>query len=85
MSGEYGGETLAIRTTALDVLGEPLTIGGVAKLIGCSAWSVRQTLVPMGLPHFRSGPNGKLIFYRSQVVRWIQSRQEHSVTKRRRH
>jgi hypothetical protein len=48
----------------------------VARLIGCSAWSVRQTLVPCGLPHWRSGPSGKLIFYHDQVVRWLLEQQE---------
>jgi hypothetical protein len=43
-------------------LGEPLGIREVAKLIGCSAWTVRQRHVPRGLPHFRSGPSGRLIF-----------------------
>ncbi len=56
-------------------LGEPLSIAEAARLIGCSPWTVRQTLIPMGLPVFRSGASGKLIFYRDQVVRWIQSRQ----------
>ena len=59
------------------LLGEPLTVREVAKLIGCSAWSVRQRHIRLGgLPHFRSGPNGKLIFYRDQVCRWILKRQE---------
>lgn len=48
----------------------------VARLIGCSAWSVRQTLLPRGLPHWRSGPSGKLIFYHDQVVRWLLDQQE---------
>jgi hypothetical protein len=57
-------------------LGEPLTIMQVAKLIGCSPWTVRQRHMRGGLPHFRAGVNGKLIFYRDQVVRWIQSQQK---------
>lgn len=57
------------------VLGEPMGIREVARLIGCSAWSVRQTLLPKGLPHWRSGPSGKLIFYRDQVVRWLLEQQ----------
>ena len=52
-------------------LGVPLNIRQVAQLIGCSAWSVRQRHIPQGLPHFRSSPSGKLIFYYDQVVRWI--------------
>jgi hypothetical protein len=54
-----------------DHLGEPLTIREAAKLLGCSPWTVRHSYMPKGLPHLRSGPLGKLIFYRMQVVRWI--------------
>jgi hypothetical protein len=56
-------------------LGEPLSIRETAQLIGCSPWTVRQVLIPRGLPHFRSGRHGKLIFYRQQVIRWIVRRQ----------
>lgn len=54
-----------------DSLGEPITIREVARLLGCSAWTVRHAYLPKGLPHLRSGPLGKLIFYRTQVVQWI--------------
>lgn len=63
--------------TPTSSLGTPLSIKQVARLIGCSVWSVRQTLIPRGLPHFRSGPNGKLIFYEQQVVRWLLHMQRH--------
>jgi hypothetical protein len=56
-------------------LGAPLDIRGVAQLIGCSPWTVRQGLIPKGLPFFRSAASGKLIFYTNQVVRWIESKQ----------
>ncbi len=56
---------------ARELLGPPLSIREVSQLIGCSAWTVRQRYLPRGLPHLRSGPNGKLIFFRDQVVRWI--------------
>jgi hypothetical protein len=59
-----------------DILGEPMGIREVAQLIGCSAWTVRQKYVPLGLPHMRSGPNGKLIFYRNQITHWLLTRQE---------
>lgn len=59
-----------------DALGDPLAICGVARMLGCSAWTVRQKLLPRGLPHFRSGPNGKLVFFRDQVVAWILSQQK---------
>ena len=57
-------------------LGIPLSIGEVARMIGCSPWSVRQTLIPQGLPHFRFKANGRLIFYQGQVVRWIERQQQ---------
>ena len=67
--GQPGASSAASR------LGQPLDIRQVASLIGCSPWSVRNTWIPRGLPHFRSGASGKLIFYTSQVVRWIEQRQ----------
>jgi hypothetical protein len=57
-------------------LGLPLDIRGVAELIGCSPWTVRQRLMPSGLPFFRFGASGKFIFYTNQVVRWIEARQK---------
>ena len=56
-------------------LGEPLSMAKTAELIGCSPWTVRQTLIPRGLPHFRFKANGRLIFYRDQIIRWIQIQQ----------
>ena len=57
-------------------LGIPLSISEVARMIGTSPWSVRQTLIPQGLPHLRFKANGRLIFYRDQVIRWIENQQE---------
>jgi len=57
------------------VLGPPLSIRQVADLIGCSPWTVRQKLLPKGLPYFRSAASGRLIFYEVQVVRWIEKMQ----------
>jgi hypothetical protein len=54
-----------------DELGTPLNIRGAARLIGCSVWTVRQRLLPRGLPHFRSGPSGRLIFFKNQLIRWL--------------
>lgn len=52
-------------------LGEPMGIREVAMKIGCSVWSVRQTLIPKrGLPYLRLGPRGRIIFYRKQVEAW---------------
>lgn len=58
-------------------LGDPMGVKEVAALIGCSPWTVKQALLPKGLPHFRSAANGKLIFYRQQVVRWLLRTQRH--------
>jgi len=57
-------------------LGTPLSIRAVAAMLGCSPWTVRQRHIPEGLPHFGSGPNGKLIFFRDQVVAWILQQQK---------
>ena len=57
-------------------LGPPLSIREVAELIGCSPWTVRQTLIPRGLPHFRFKASGRLTFYEVQVIRWIESQQQ---------
>jgi phage terminase Nu1 subunit (DNA packaging protein) len=57
-------------------LGEPLSVCDAARLIGCSAWTVRQKHVKDGLPCFRSGPSGRMVFYRNQVVAWILEKQK---------
>ena len=57
-------------------LGEALSVYDAARLIGCSAWTVRQKHVKAGLPCFRSGPSGRMIFYRNQVVSWIREKQK---------
>jgi len=56
-------------------LGPPLHIEQAARLIGCSGWTVRQTLIPRGLPHFRFTPRGRIVFYKDQIMRWIESQQ----------
>ena len=63
-------------------LGAPLGVREVARLIGCSVWTVRQSYLPQGLPHLRSGPRSKLIFFRDQVVRWIIQHQQKGGTSR---
>jgi hypothetical protein len=57
-------------------LGAPLSIREVAGVFGCSPWTVRQRYLPAGLPHHRLTPNGKLIFYKNQVIRWLLARQQ---------
>lgn len=59
-----------------NALGEPISIREAAEVIGCSVWAIRQRYLPLGLPHLRSGPAGKLIFYRDQLVRWILQQQQ---------
>jgi hypothetical protein len=60
---------------APNALGEPISIREAAEIIGCSVWAIRQRYLPQGLPCLRSGPMGKLIFYRHQVIRWILQQQ----------
>ncbi len=67
-SARHPGETAT-------ALGPPLSIREVARMLGCSAWTVRQRHIPAGVPHFRSGQNGKLVFFRDQVVAWILQQQ----------
>jgi len=75
-SATPGGEIREPIKSNRGPLGEPLSIREAAKLIGCSAWTVRQSHVPHGLPCFRSGPSGKFIFYRDQVIAWILQQQQ---------
>jgi phage terminase Nu1 subunit (DNA packaging protein) len=60
----------------MEFLGEAMDVKQVAELIGCSAWTVRQKHVKKGLPCFRTGPSGRMIFYRNQVTAWILKRQK---------
>jgi hypothetical protein len=57
-------------------LGAPLSIREVARLIGCSVWTVRQSYLQQGLPYLRTGPHSKLMFFRDQVIRWILQHQQ---------
>jgi len=52
-------------------LGPPVGISDAAAIIGCSAWTIRQKYLPMGLPHFRVGSTGKLTFYKNQIICWL--------------
>ena len=65
-----------VRDPNCNPLGAPLSIREVALILGCSAWTVRQKHMPQGMPHFRSGRQGKLVFFRDQVIRWILSCQQ---------
>jgi hypothetical protein len=57
-------------------LGPPMDIQSAASLLGCSSWTVRQKLIPRGLPYFQASGAGKRIFYRDQVIRWIEAQQK---------
>src|SRR2546423_1218004 len=57
-------------------LGKPLNITETAKMLGCSAWTIRQTLIARGLPHFRFREHGRLTFYANQVIDWIERQQQ---------
>lgn len=60
----------------MEFLGEAMDVKQVAEIIGCSAWTVRQKHVKAGLPCFRTGPSGRMTFYRNQVTAWILERQK---------
>ena len=73
---QYPHPTDAAAATITEPLGSPLSIREVAGVIGCSPWTVRQRYLPAGIPYHRLTPNGKLIFYRNQVIRWLLTRQQ---------
>jgi hypothetical protein len=59
-----------------DPLGPAMSIEEVARMLGCSPWTVRQRYLPEGLPHLRLSPAGKIVFFRLQVIAWILNRQQ---------
>lgn len=65
-----GTEALPAVLLESHTLGEPLGIAGVARLVGCSKWTVRHRFIPLGLPHWRTSTNGKYLFYRADVEAW---------------
>jgi hypothetical protein len=69
-------ESMSTNPNRVQPLGEALDIRGVAQLIGCSVWAVRQHCIPKGLPCLRLSGTGKLIFYREQVIRWLVAHQQ---------
>lgn len=63
------------QVAAAEPLGQPISIRTVAAILGCSQWTVRQRLIPSGLPHLRLAPTGKLTFFHNQIVAWVLERQ----------
>jgi hypothetical protein len=57
------------------LLGEALGVAQVAKLLGCSPWTIRQKYLPQGLPHMRASSAGKIVFFSAQVIGWVLKRQ----------
>jgi len=74
--GQHDGLGALKEFSSDNPLGPPIDLRQVAKLVGCSPWTVRQRLIPIGMPYFRSGASGKLIFYTHQIVMWIQRQQQ---------
>ena len=76
------GPSGSVKTQARtdDTLGEPLSIRDVARILGCSVWTVRQKFLPRGLPCFRLGGTGTLRFFRNQVIHWILRQQQLSTS-----
>jgi len=54
-------------------LGEPLDIGQIAALTGCSPWTVRLDAHAERASPFRFSASGRLTFYKNQVTSWIVS------------
>jgi hypothetical protein len=59
----------------LEPLGKPLSISEVAILIGVSVWTLRHRYLAAGLPYFRVGQVGKLLFYKNQIIHWLLTEQ----------
>lgn len=68
-------ETIPGSAARSQLLGQPLTIDEVAAFLGCSPWTVRQRYLRQGLPYLQARARGKLIFFREQVIAWIEKRQ----------
>jgi phage terminase Nu1 subunit (DNA packaging protein) len=67
---------LDVSTINHDRLGQAINIAQVAQLLGCSVWTVRQRYMPHGLPYLRASAEGKLVFFREQVIDWILKQQK---------
>ena len=72
LQGLSEGPKSTARSSAKNAsLGRPVSLKQAAELIGCSPWTVRQRLIPLGLPYVRFAASGKLIFYTNQIAAWI--------------
>jgi phage terminase Nu1 subunit (DNA packaging protein) len=79
VNGELSQNGLDDQSVQLPVtsnsLGDPLDIEEVARLLGCSPWTVRQRYLRQSLPCLQARPRGKLVFFREQVIAWTLKRQ----------
>ena len=75
IEADEANSVVALPALAVSRLGAPMNIRDTATLLGGSTWTIRQRLIPLGLPYFQASPAGKLIFYREQVVRWMERHQ----------
>jgi hypothetical protein len=73
---EVGSERIFAQLPSARALGDPMTIDEVAALLGCSAWTVRQRYLRQGLPHLQASARGKLVFFREQIIAWVEKRQQ---------
>jgi hypothetical protein len=73
---EVGSERVFPQRPSARALGDPMTIDEVAALLGCSAWTVRQRYLRQGLPHLQASARGKLVFFREQIIAWVEKRQQ---------
>lgn len=71
----YQNHSIPPRSSEQSPLGDALAIDEVAALLGCSVWTVRQRYLKQGLPYLQARSRGKLVFFREQIIAWIEKRQ----------
>jgi len=82
MNGNGAEAVMAVRSEnelaplpSAHALGHPMTVEEVAELLGCSPWTVRHRYLRQGLPHLQASTRGKLVFFREQIIAWVEKRQ----------